>query len=348
MRVAILELRSDDPMATGYRGRAIAAFLGRHGHSVDVIAPDPRRLRDFTRFRFSLFSRVKRRVTNRRILPHLWDYVADELEPRLRHGAYDAIIARAHPVAHVLTRRVPGRKIVDVANVGYLELYYSGGADLAEVEETYRMEQAIYAAAEAILLPHPTLAAFFRRYVLDGAKVITVGLGCEPGGRAASYSASPVIVYAGSYNYFQDPLLMARLVAQSPYPIHFYGKQDPNRSFLPSRLDYRGYAPSLDFLAGYQLALVTVSQDWLRRHSPATKFPTYFAHGLPVLFPRWMEEGYAYAAAVPYDEGDFSQQALRVGRDETTWLELNHKALETAAALRWEQVLTPLLAALQA
>jgi glycosyltransferase involved in cell wall biosynthesis len=347
MRVALLEMHAEDPMATGQRGRAIAGFLRRRGHEVEVLAPDPWRLRDFSRFRFSLLSRLRRRVSGRRSLPHLWEYVADEMEARVRAGAYDAVIARAHPVSYVLTRGLACRKVVDVANVGYLELYYSGGADPAEVEETHRRELDVYRAADAVLLPNAGLASFFRRYVLDSAKVISVRLGCDPAAARAEFSPTPRIVYAGSYYYFQDPLLMARLVARSPYPIHFYGKADPNRTFLPSRLDYRGYEPTLDFLAGYQIGLVTVSQDWLRRHSPATKVPSYFAHGLPVLFPRWMEEGYEYPAAVAYDEDDFARQAVQIASDPAIWSDLGRQALETAAGLRWDDVLQPLLGVLK-
>jgi hypothetical protein len=344
----MLEMYPEDPMATGQRGRAMASFLRRRGHTVEVLAPDPERLRDFSRFRFSLWSRVKRRVSGRKILPHLWEYVADDLEPRIRAGAYDVVIARAYPVSYVLTRPLHCRKIVDVASVAYLELFYSGGADAIEVEETYRMEQAVYGAADVILLPHPSQLAFFRKYVHNHGNVISVRLGCDSATASASYSSSPKIVYAGSYYYFQDPLLMARLVPQSPYPIDFYGKIDPNRPFLPSRLNYCGYEPALSFLARYQFGLVTVSQDWLRRYSPVTKFPTYFAHGLPVLFPRWMQEGHEYPAAIPYDEDDFAEQALRVGRDELLWQDLSRKALETAAGLRWDDVLKPLLQVLQA
>src|SRR5262245_6085903 len=111
MRIAQLEMYPGDLAATGERGRAIAGFLRRHGHEVEVLGPDPGRLADYTRFRFSFWSRLKRRALRRRFLPHLWEYVADELETRIRQGRYDAVIARAHPVAYVLTRDLPGRKI---------------------------------------------------------------------------------------------------------------------------------------------------------------------------------------------------------------------------------------------
>jgi len=347
MRIAQLETNPEDPAATGERGRAMAGFLRRHGHQVDVISPDPARLLDYTRFRFSFWSRLKRRTLRRRFLPHLWEYVADELEPRIRRGAYDAVIARAHPLAFVLTRDLPGMKIVDVANVGFLEHYHSWGSDLAEVERDWEMELAVYRAVDAILLPHDILAGFFRRYVFDHPKVMTVRLGADPAAATADWSSSPRIVYAGSYDYFQDPFLLGMLAKRSPFPIHFYGPRDPNFAFLPGRLDYRGFAATPRFLADYQLGLITVSQDRLRQHSPSTKFAYYFAHGLPVLFPSWMKEGFCYEAAIPYDEDGFAATVSALGADEQRWRSLSRRATLIAADLTWERVLSPLLDVLQ-
>lgn len=342
MKIAILEMTAGDLMATGERGRAITRFLRDAGHEVDVIVPTPARLRDFARFRFSLWSRLKRRALGQRSLPHLWDYIADEMEKKLRAGGYDAIIARSQPVAHVLTRNLGCLKIVDVANVGFLELYHSAGQDLSELEIYYEKEMEAYRAADYILTPHDLFTDFFCRHVYAGEKVVTVRLGCYLSNKLAQYSGEPRIVYAGSYGQIQDPYLLSLLTRRSPFPIDCYGSKDPNYRFLPCRLNYRGCRETVDFLADYQFGLITVSRDRLRENSPATKFAYYFAHGLPVLFPEWMKEGHEYEAAIPYNEDNFVEQVRLSSGSEAEWRRLSNQARATAEELTWDRVLAPL------
>jgi hypothetical protein len=343
LRIALLELHPQDPTATGERGRAILAFLRAHGCAVDVLSPSPEGLRDFERFRFSLWSRLKRRALSRPHLPHLWDHIADELEPALRRGSYDVILARGPAVGHVFTRGFRQRRILDLANVTYLELYHAAGSDPRDIELVYTKEMQVYEAADAILAPHDILARFIQEHVYRHPKVATVRLGCPPPSGRARFSAEPRIVYAGSYEYIQDPFLLSLLSARSPFPIHCYGSRDPNRAFLPRRMDFKGYAPDMGFLADYQFGLITVSADRLRRASPATKFPYYLSAGLPVLFPAWMEEGHTYQGAVPYTEDSFVGTVTAIARDEPAWTRLSGAALQESRDLGWETVLVPLL-----
>lgn len=343
MRVALVEMYAQDQMATGERGRALAAFLRANACHVDVLAPDKARLADFYRFRFSLWSRLKRRTLGRRALPHLWDYLADELEPRIRAGAYDVVIARLQPVAYVLTRLSGCVKVFDSANIGFLETYHGWNADLSELDAEYEREMSIYRSADAVILHHEILAGFFRHHVYDAPKVRAIRMGCYPMSARARYSSAPRLVYAGSYEYLQDPYLLAILSTQSPFPLDCFGKTDPNHPFLPGRLNYRGFQPTTVFLADYQAGVITVSQDRLRRHSPSTKFAYYFACGLPVLFPDWMLEGHTYPAAIPFTETSFADQAKGICRREDRWRELSELATATARDLSWDHVLEPFL-----
>jgi glycosyltransferase involved in cell wall biosynthesis len=343
MKIALLEMYTDDKMATGERARALQPFLQTHGHQVDVLAPSPQRLERFYRFRFSFWSRLKRRTLHRKTLPHLWDYIADELEPKIQAGNYDVVIARLQPVAYVLTRSLNCLKIFDSANIGFLETYHSWGADLSELEIDYRKEMAIYEAADYIFLHHELLTEFFKKYVYNNQKIMTVRMGCYASERFAAYSPNPRIVYAGSYNYIQDPFLLSLLSSCSPYPIDCYGGKDPNYSFLPVPLNYRGYQAKMDFLTDYQFGLITVSKDRLRAHSPSTKFAYYFSYGLPVLFPEWMQEGHTYEAAIPYNEENFAEQVERVARNENLWRRLSEAAKQIAESLVWDKVLQPVL-----
>jgi hypothetical protein len=351
MHIAILEHDPAGKSATGVRGRAIRDFLQGQGHVVEFVSPAAGAMARYQRRRLSLWSRLRRRLSGRRTLPHVWDYLADELEPRIRRGGFDAVIARGQDLAYVLTRPLPGLKILDMANLLYLEEYYAWGANPTEVEDTYEKEVRVWQSVDYIISPHELLTAYFVDHLARAgnlsAKTLTVRLGCDPSARVAQYAHPPRIVYAGSYYYIQDPYLLAELTRASPYPIDCYGPEDPNRTFLPAPLRYKGYEPGVGFLAEYQLGLITVSRDALRQHSPSTKFPYYFAHGLPVLFPEWMKEGYEYPkCAIPYNEGTFVSAAKSLA-DEPTWRQISGAALALAAKLSWQETLQPLAELIQ-
>jgi hypothetical protein len=341
MKIAMLEMDAESKSATGERARALATFLRSHDHHVDIVAPSPERLRDFARFKFSLFSRLRRRALRLRSLPHLWDFIADELEPKVRAGHYDAVFARLQPVSYVLTRPLDCLKVFDMANIGFLENYYAWNGDASELEIDYLKEMDVYRAADYVFLHHEILADFFRRNVYDDDKVRAVRMGCYPTERTAEYSSSPRLVYAGSYQPIQDPYLLSLLAKKSPYPVDCYGPRDPNYSFLPARLNYKGFAKEPTFLADYQFGLITVSSDRLRQYSPSTKFAYYFSYGLPVLFPEWMLEGHTYEAAIPYTEGNFAETVRRLASDPNEWARLSRTAREIAESLSWDKVLAP-------
>jgi hypothetical protein len=346
VKIAILEATTNQRSATGVRGRAMRDFLAERGHAVDVLTPGDGARERFLRSRFSFASRVARRLSGRATLPHLWDHYADLLEPQLRRGAYDLVIGRGQEVSLVLLRGLGTRTILDMANVLFLEEYYSWGANPAEVAETFAKERAILEGVDTILSPHEHLSRlFFEHFDDQGAlqkKTRVVPLGCDPARRTARFSDAPRIVYAGSYYYIQDPYLLALLAKRSPLPIHCYGPTDPNRSYLPARLDYRGFAPDVDFLADYQFGLITLSRDRLREHSPATKLPYYLAHGLPVLFPEWMREGHDYPdCAIPYTEDSFPQVVAEASR-AASWQAAHARALTRARDLLWWKTLSSL------
>jgi hypothetical protein len=345
-RVAILEHAPAATSATGVRGRAIAEFLRRRGHTVEIIAPTEAEMCGLARKRTAVRTRIVRRLARRRALPHMWDLVADSLMSRVRSGRYDIVIARSQDVGTVLTRGIDGLAVYDMANVGFLEEYHAWGANLDDVEDTYRREVRLLESADVILSPHSALTEYFTRHFDErlnlAAKTRTLRLGAEPAARTASFSNPPRIVYAGSYYYIQDPYLLSELTKISPIPIDCYGFRNPNRSFLPAPLAYFGFQTTIDFLADYQFGLITVSRDALRKHSPATKFPYYFMHGLPVLFPEWMLEGYDYPdCAVPYNEGNFVEQVSGAS-NPMRWRAMNVAALARARTLTWDQVLQPL------
>lgn len=347
LQIALLEYDPGSKSATGVRGRAVKEFLESQGHRVHFVSPRPGALEKYRRQRLSLLSRVRRRVLGRRTLPHVWEYLADELEPKIRRGGYDVVIGRGPDLSWALTRPLDCVKILDTPNLLYLEAYHAWGSDTAEVEETYQKELRVWECVDHIVTHHSLLAAYFVANLPPAAahlapKVRVARMGCDPVRRTARFASPPRLVYAGSYYYIQDPYLLAALSKVSPFPIDCYGASDPNRSFLPAWLNYKGFEPGIDFLADYQLGLITVSRDALRQHSPSTKFPYYFAHGLPVLFPEWMKEGYEYPdCAVPFRQDNFAEM-VRSLADEGRWRRMSQAALARARDLSWDRVLQPL------
>lgn len=352
LRVAILEVDPGGLSATGIRGRAMAGFLRARGHHVSVLHPGPGFLERASRARFSLRSRLARRLRGAPRLPHLWDTLAAALRPQIERGGFDVVIGRGQHAAHATTGLSGFRKVLDAPNVEFLEGYHAADPDLLDVEATFDREQALLRDVHHVLVPHPLLQTLlieaFPRVEGLRKKLVTVRLGAEPAGRHARFAAEPRIVYAGSSYYFQDPYLLSRLAGLSPFPIDCYGPLDPNRRFLPTALRYRGYAPDADFMADYQLGLITVSRDRLRQLSPVTKLAYYLMHGLPVLFPEWMKEGHELPeCAVPYDEDTFVER-VRQASALPRWEALAAAARTAGARRSWEETLQPLAKLLEA
>lgn len=346
MRIAILEFDPDGKSATGVRARAIKSYLEREGHQVEILSPSAEKVEEFQRSRYSLSARLKRRLFRRKTLPHLWDFLADQLEPQIERGRYDVVIGRGQEMAYALTRSFDSIKILDMPNICFLEKYYVWGPNLDEVDETYDKEMRIFDSADYIFCHHELLTQYLiQQFDRDGSlskKALTVRMGSEPSSRRARFASPPRIVYAGSYYYIQDPYMLAFLSKISPYPIDCFGPTNPNRPFLPAVLNYKGYAPEMDFLADYQFGLITISRDILRQNSPSTKFAYYFACGLPVLFPEWMKEGYTYPdCAIAYNEENFVER-VQAAMERERWQRMSDSALDVASELTWDKVLKPL------
>ncbi len=343
--IAILELSLDQRSGTALPGLAMERVLRARGHRARRIGPPPglwERLRGQAR---SPIRSWLRRATGQPPADAL-EALAGHLAAMLRAERCDVVIARGLEVGRVFLRDVPGLKILDWPNIHYVEAYSSAESDLSRVDAIFEDERAVLEAADIVLSPGRHLTRFIEETVPIGGlaqKLVTAPLGCEPAGRRAQLSATPRIVYAGSYYPIQDPYLLSRLTALSPFPIDCYGPQRPPDAHLPHRLNYRGFAPDPAFLADYQIGLITLSRDRLREASPATKLAYYFSYGLPVLFPSWMREGHDFPeCAVPYEEATFTDRAQAVVADGQ-WSQLSDAALVAADARRWDHTLASLV-----
>jgi hypothetical protein len=97
---------------------------------------------------------------------------------------------------------------------------------------------------------------------------MTLNFGCTPSEQRAQFAEPPRVVYVGNLSAsFNDTPLLIRLAALYPH-IDVYGGPPPDSGL---GLNYLGYAPSLDVLSQYQLGLVTVTKDPLRRDGFSSK-----------------------------------------------------------------------------
>jgi hypothetical protein len=105
-------------------------------------------------------------------------------------------------------------------------------------------------------------------------------------------------------------------------------------------LNHLGYAtPSV--LAGYQLGLITCTDDELRREGFSAKHLEYLAAGLPVLVPRWRRHLDLLQGSVPYDRASFATAVERLA-DPDAWQAVADAAYAQAQALAWDRTLEPL------
>lgn len=344
LRIAIVELSLEQRSGTARPGEAMERVLRDRGHDVHRLGAEPGLLN-----RLQRGGGLWRRLT-RASVEHPLELLADRMSRVLRPGRFDVVIARGFEMGHVLKRDLGVLRILDWPNVAYVEAYSTSESDLSRVDTLFRRERGVLDAADLVISPSNHLTRFIESTVpVDGLadKLITVLLGCDRVARTAQPSSKPRIVYAGSYYPIQDPYLLSRLTGLSPFPIDCYGPRAPADGHLPHRLTYRGFAADESFLSDYQVGLVTVARDRLREHSPATKLPYYFAHGLPVLFPAWMKEGHDFpACALPFEESTFAAQALRI-LEPGRWEQMSVAALAAAEQRSWNTTLAPLFEAIE-
>ncbi|MGA3218653.1 MAG: hypothetical protein ABSE77_06195 [Acidimicrobiales bacterium] len=153
----------------------------------------------------------------------------------------------------------------------------------------------------------------------------------------ARFAREPKVVFLGSLEgAWVNVELLERLSER--YVIDVWGGPAPRRH---RGLRYRGYAPTLDILAEYQIGLVTISDDPLRRLSFSSKQLEYFSYGLPVLVPAWRSDELLASGSLPYTEETFVDQ-VAILSDGAVWQAKSSRALELAGEFSWDAALRPL------
>lgn len=366
MNTAVIICRLDG-FANSVKPAQLVEHLGNRGYRVDVysserlsrvgvsgfqrLLPKP----GWTNLRLYLLEALQAlaaRTHNqrvRRVITSLTELRIRRLRGRLLGNAlprssYDVLICESnYDVALTLNRRVARVQILDLPVPLAEELFYGAAIHRRAFKALSRFEARAYAEADAISFHWHTYNHFVEKTKYAGDNFVDLSYGTTPKTACASFAHPLRIVFLGNLGgYWVDLALLERLTRLYP-DIDVYGGPEPPAG---SRINYRGYAPTLDVLADYQLGLVTITDDPLRRNSFSSKQLEYFSYGLPVLTPAWRPDPKLASGSIPFTESSFLAALHSVSTPEA-WQLRSSAALSVASSLEWPSVLTafdPLLA----
>jgi hypothetical protein len=318
--------------------RAIAYkdFLKSKNYSVDMLNVD-----EIWQSRIHFFYQ-RGRAYLRGKEPRLMKKIADKLERKIKEGNYNAVIGVESIPSYVLTRDLKCLKIFSWEAMLADEFYFEARAkkhfDPDRIRRVRAMELEICEKSDYVVFPWETTENFVRKNIYDGTNFMTIRYGCYPKTERVKYSFPPSIVSVGGMQgQCQNAELLSYLTNISPYIIDAYGGR-PERKY---RVNYKGFAPSLDVLYNYQFGLNTVSKDIFRRNHFSSRVLAYLAYGLPVLSPDWMQLSHDLKGCLPYNENNFVDLVDQYS-DRREWEQLSKEAHAQACELDWNNTLKPL------
>ena len=210
------------------------------------------------------------------------------------------------------------RKLYDCQTPWADELYFEGMLTERQHRRLQAREARVMEAADLLSYSWETYAQYsVEHYGISGRNFCQLNWGCRTSPRRVRFRDPPRIVFLSSLSSrFINLPLLARL--SKLYPIDVYGGPPPDPAF---GLNYLGWAdPSV--LLEYQIGLITISTDRLRRAGFSAKNLEYIAHGLPVLVPAWRRDMHLIRGSIPYTEEGFlvhsgvAEQRARMAADQ--------------------------------
>jgi hypothetical protein len=351
-----------DRFANGIKPLEIERFLCERGHDVTLV--DTNRLSRSTRWPEALGGRLPS-ARPRRFALYLNDVAAAVirrtgigrgrltyytmrgdfrlrrtlLRSALRPDEFDLVICEEPYDAGILTVPTSARTLYDCPCPWADELYYEGLVTRHQQERLRRLETEVFDRVDHLAFHWESYARYaVERYGISGGNLLRLDFGCTPAPRRAEFADPPRIVYMGNLSArFNNPELLVRLARLYPH-IDVYGGPPPDPVL---GLNYRGYAPTAEVLADYQLGLVTCSTDPLRRQGFSSKHTLYLSYGLPVLVPDWRRHLDLLQGSLAYNEQTF-RSVVEDLRDEFRWRSLSDEAYAQAQRLEWDRTLQPL------
>jgi len=321
----------------GIRAVAYKNFLQSKSHSVDMLSFD-----EIWQSRIVLLYHNARAHLFANGLSWMMKKVADALESKIKSGKYDVVIGVETQLSYVFTRELKCLKIFSWEAMTD-ELYFNPrikkDSELGRIRRLREMELEICMHSDYVVFPWETTENYIRKHIWNGSNFLTIRYGCYPQSKLASFSFPPSIVSLGNLNgYWVNKELLSYLTSISPYVINTYGKPRPERKY---RVNYKGYASSLDVLYDYQFGLNTISKDIFRRNHFSSRPLAYLACGLPVLSPDWMQFSHELKGCLPYNEDNFVDLVDQFS-EKNLWEKLSQEAHAQARELDWNITLKPL------
>jgi hypothetical protein len=351
-----------DRFANGVRPVEIQRFLREHGHEVRLV--DTYYLSRASTASGSVLNRIPRFGLRRlalyaieaasRLFTRHWGFARRRLsyyvlvaDCRLRRSIlnsslplddFNLVICETPHDAGVLTVSTSARTLYDCPTPWADELYVEGRLTKRQHRKLRRLETELFESVDRVAFHWQSYARYaVEHYGISGRNLLTLNFGCTPVSERAEFSNPLRVVYLGSLgSRFIDLPLLSRLARLYPH-IDVYGAPPPDPRL---GLNYLGYAPPT-VLQGYQLGLITCTQDELRREGFSAKHLQYLAYGLPVLVPMWRRHMDLLRGTVAYDERTFTSVISALSNEES-WRRISDEAYAQAQRLRWDETLRPL------
>lgn len=352
-----------DAYANGVKPLEIKRFLNERGYDVQLVdtyhlsrsatgpralrgklpAPDPRKLALYATELASTVLTRRWRFGRRHLSYYM--LIADHrlrrsiLKRSLPLDDAELIVCETPYDAGVLADVTKALTLYDAPAPWADEVYFDGRLSERQHKKLRRLEIALMEGVDHLALHWQSYAHYaVEQYKISGRNLMPLNFGCSPARQRADFADPPRIVHLGNLSAgFNDPSLLARLSQQYPY-VDVFGGPPPDPAL---RLNYLGYAPSLDVLRNYQLGLVTCSKDALRRDGFSSKHVHYLAYGLPVLVPAWRRHLDLLRGSITYTEETF-RSVVEGLSNERRWRSASDEAYAQAERLRWDHTLQPL------
>jgi hypothetical protein len=361
----VIVITRNDPYANSVKPKAIAEKLQDAGfrvHNIDSVSLGrastigvrrwlPRltlpALLLYVNEALSAITRALLSIHNSRLTRHLnGTTLAMSMEARGRYLAKHfegtraaALICESQWDQAVVLGRIATKQILDLPSPFADELLFGGRISHLSHMRLRDIEERSLAKAERVSFHWHTYDEYVRTHYKVAAHWLPCGYGVTAKAKRATYSREPRVVFLGSLNgsWTNVPLLE---ILSAQYPLLDVWGGPPPKGLRHIR--YQGYAPSLDVLADYQIGLVTITDDPLRRMSFSSKQLEYFSYGLPVLVPDWRTDTILAPGTIPYNETDFLEK-VHTMRDPIHWQTMSQQALTVAESLDWDTALNPLI-----
>jgi hypothetical protein len=253
------------------------------------------------------------------------------------------IVLIEHPAdAELVFEPARARMFYDCMTPWADELLYEDRLTARQHRRLRAREARVLEAADLLSFSWETYAPYcLEHYGISGANFCQLNWGCTPSPERVRFRSPPRVVFMSSLssNFINLPLLsrLAKL-----YPIDVYGGPPPDPAL---GLNYLGWSPP-SVLLDYQIGLITISTDPLRRGGFSAKNLEYIARGLPVLVPAWRRDMHLLRGSIPYTEETFLSIVESL-HDEREWQRISDEAYAQAHGLEWDTVIAPLDEALR-